>query len=77
MSTFPYDGKTSLNASADPAVSQLQKAHSRVEDMLLAMGRLDPNVTLIAHLDRSPEGHRGQVGTITGPARYWRGRFPN
>lgn len=77
MSTFPYDGKSRFTLSADPSVSELQKAHSRVEEMLLATGRVDPDVKLIAHLDRSPTGHRGQVGTITGPVRYWTGRFPN
>ena len=77
MNHFPYDGRSNLTPSADPVVSELQKAHSKVEDMLLSMARVDADVKLIAHLDRTPDGHLGQVGTLTGPARYWEGRFPN
>lgn len=75
MNRFPYEGKSSFTASADPAVGELQKAAGQMQDMLLGLGRVDPNVKLIARFDGSLEGHLGQAGAGTAPIRYWEGRF--
>lgn len=75
MNRFPYEGKSQFTASADPAVAELQKASTQMQDMLLGLGRVDSGVKLIARFDGSLEGHLGQAGAGTAPIRYWEGRF--
>lgn len=74
---FPYTGKTPFpgQSDSDPNVVALMAGQSAIEDIVLGIVNVDPNLKVLHHFDGTLAASIGGAATGTGAIRFWPGKY--